>query len=404
MNKNIQTPISSLCQWLSPNQIKQVFKFVLLIFLGFIVSTCGSSEEPLVLTEISIHSSNGNRLDVIGQQETVLSVSGTDQFGNPFEINSEVQWSVDNDNVSLDQNGKVTAQAVGSSIITAQVESMQQNFNLNVWDSSAPTTEIYVSDVGVDRNGPHYILKYDETGQYSSIYINTGLSKPQDIVFLEDQGIVLVSNLSGNNINKYDIQTGNLLGAFATSLAGPTRIDIGPDNRLYVILWNGGQVKRYELDGTFVDNFTTTSINQAIGMAWDSDGNLYVSSFNNGANGFVTKFDASGNDLGQFINSDLSGPTDIWFDESGDLFVNDWAGNSVKKFSADGTFQGVFISNVSQPEGVAFLDDGSILIGASGSSTIAMYSKSGGALSNLVNSGGGGLTTPNAVVTRKVNQ
>ncbi len=378
--------------------------FSLLLITGCLAG-CGSddSTDPPVLTQINISSTNGTRLDVLTQETTQLSVVGIDQFGNSIGIRESISWSSDNNNVSIDSEGLVTAVAVGASVITAETEGLETDYDILVWDSSAPRTDIFVSDVGANRNGPHQILRYDSEGNFGKVFIGSGLSKPQDIVFLEDQGIVLVSNLSGNNITKHDITTGESRGVFASGINGPTRIDIGPDNLLYVIQWNGGPVKRYDLDGNFIDDFTSSSINEAIGMAWDSGGNLYVSSFNNGSNGFVKKFDRSGNDQGFFINSNLAGPTDIWF-KSGDLYVSDWSGNRVQKFDSDGAFISTFISNVSQPEGVDFFDNGDILIGASGSSSVKRYSSNGNFLEDLVSSGAASLKTTNAVVLRKVNQ
>lgn len=76
---------------------------------------------------------------------------------------------------------------------------------------------------------------------------------------------------------------------------------IGPDNLLYVLQWNGnGRVKRYQLDGTSMGDFTNASVNQSIGLDWDSSGNLYVSSYNGDS---VRKFDSNGNDAGLFINT-----------------------------------------------------------------------------------------------------
>ncbi len=68
---------------------------------------------------------------------------------------------------------------------------------------------------------------------------------------------------------------------------------IGADSLLYVLQWSGnGKVRRYELDGTFVDDFTSVGVTQSIGIDWDNDGNLYVSSYG-GDN--VRKFDTNGN-------------------------------------------------------------------------------------------------------------
>ena len=128
---------------------------------------------------------------------------------------------------------------------------------------------------------------------------------------------------------------------------------IGPDDLLYVLQWQGnGRVRRYQLDGTYMGEFTSVGVNESIGLDWDAAGNLYVSSFNGGTNGYVRKFDTSGDDLGKFIETGLQGPTNIWFDNTGNLFVNDWQGGAVRKFGSDGTFISNFASGLSQVEGV----------------------------------------------------
>ena len=358
--------------------------------------------ESRMLTSILINSTNGDRLDLT--ETTQLTAQGADQLNTPIAIGSVVTWSVDNEHVSVDSNGLVTALSVGNSVITAQAEGVQGSFTIRVWDSTAPRTEIYVSDVGVNRNGPHQILKYDEEGENGEVFISSNLSRPQDIVFLEDQDMVIISNLQANNITKYDSHTGAYLGVFASGINGPTRVQIGGDNLIYVIQWNGGPVKRYNQDGSFVDDFTDISINEAIGMAWDDAGNLYVSSWGNGTNGFVRRFDTNGNDLGMFINSNLSGPTDIWFDDSGNLLVSDWSGNKIKEFDSDGSFLGDFIATgLTQPEGVGFMN-GSILIGNSGNGSVKMYNSEGNFIEDIVKPGAAGLTTTNAVTVRLVNQ
>ncbi|MDW3192942.1 MAG: hypothetical protein R8G66_11280 [Cytophagales bacterium] len=371
------------------------------IFLFFVTSCSSNEEPPLVLTTIRIVTDQGIRLDVVSSEQTTLQLDGFDQNNQPFEINDEILWSVENDHATITQNGVLTAQSVGTAIVVAQVSDLRAEASLSIWDSSAPRTEIYVSDVGNDRNGPHRIWRYDENGEHPEAFISTALSRPQDIIFLEDQQIVLVSNLGGNNINQYDIETGEFKGTFAANLNGPTRIDIGPDRLIYAIQWNGGPVRRYEQDGTFVDDFTDTSIDEAIGMAWDNQRNLYVASFNDGGSGFVLQFDPEGNQIGTFINTNLVGPTDIWFDGS-DMLVNDWSANSVKRFDSEGVFLETFISGVAQPEGVATLN-GNLLLGASGSSSVPMYTSNGSFVSNRITPGKGGLITPNAVVVRRVN-
>jgi hypothetical protein len=259
--------------------------------------------------------------------------------------------------------------------------------------------EIYVVDIGPNRGPPYQILKYDENGKNPQVFINSELDKPQDIVFLEQSNTALVSNLQSDRITKHDATTGAYIGDFAVVKPdGPTRMKIGSDNLLYVLQWLGnGKVMRYQLDGTFVDEFTNIGVSQSIGLDWDSQGNLYVASFNQKR---VRKFDSDGTHLGGFINSDLQGPTNIWFEPNGDLLVLDWSGTSVKRFDSDGNFVEVFMPGLSQAEGIEKLDNGHFLIGNGGTSAVKQFDENGIFVKDFISSGSGGLATPVAVVRR----
>lgn len=259
-------------------------------------------------------------------------------------------------------------------------------------------THIYVSDAGNFESPPWQILKYDEDGENPEVFITEKLAWPQDIVFLEADNTVLVSNLNSRNIERYDADTGSWIDTFASVLAGPTRMKIGKDDLLYVLQWMGTpKVKRYQLDGTFVDNFTSDGLSQSIGLDWDSDGNLYVSSF---GGKLARVYDADGMDQGNFVSNNLAGPTNIWFDSNGDLLVSDWSGGAVRRFSPEGAYLGDFIGGLSQPEGQDYLPNGNLLIGNGGTGAVKMYTKDGTFIKDLVASGAGGLIQPNAVVVR----
>jgi hypothetical protein len=260
--------------------------------------------------------------------------------------------------------------------------------------------EIYVVDIGPNRGPPYQILKYDENGKNPQVFITSELDKPQDIVFLEQSNTAIVSNLQSDRITKHDATTGNYIGDFAVVKPdGPTRMKIGSDNLLYVLQWFGnGKVMRYQLDGTFVDEFTNIGVSQSIGLDWDSQGNLYVASFNQRR---VRKFDIDGKHLGGFINADLLGPTNIWFDANGDLLVLDWSGTTVKRFDSNGNFVEVFMSRLSQAEGIEILANGHFLIGNGGTSAVKQFDENGVFVKDFISSGSGGLATPVAVVRRQ---
>lgn len=257
--------------------------------------------------------------------------------------------------------------------------------------------EVFVSDAGNFNSPPWQILRFDENGQNPQVFTNQQLGWPQDIVFLQD-GTVIVSNLNSGRITRYDADSGAYIDDFATGIGGPTRMRIGADGLLYVLQWQGnGRVWRYQPDGSFVDEFTSTGVSQSIGLDWDSQGNLYVSSFGTAS---VRKFDSNGNDLGLFINSNLQGPTNIWFAENGDLLVADWSGTAIKRFSSAGVFLGNFAVGLSQSEGIALLDNGHILVGNGATSAVKEFDQDGNFVKDFISSGSGGLIRPNAVVVR----
>lgn len=259
--------------------------------------------------------------------------------------------------------------------------------------------EIYISDAGNFSNPPWQILKFDENGENPEVFINDQLAWPQDILFLDNQQVVLISNLNTGRITKHNSTTGTYIDDFATGINGPTRMKIGSDSLLYILQWSGnGKVLRYQLDGTFVDEFTRLGVPQSIGLDWDSDGNLYVSSY---TGDHVRKFNTNGNDLGLFVNSNLVGPTNIWFDDGGDLLISDYNGTAVKRFDSNGNYINDFLTGLSNSEGVDFFPNGNILIGNGATSSVKLFDSSGNYIEDLISSGAGNLLTPNAVVIRE---
>ncbi|MEM9181753.1 MAG: hypothetical protein AAGB27_01235 [Pseudomonadota bacterium] len=258
--------------------------------------------------------------------------------------------------------------------------------------------EIYVSDAGGLSSPPWQILKFDQNGENPELFTDENLAWPQDLLFLEDQGVVLISNLNSNLINRHNAETGAFIDSFATDASGPTRMRIGPDGLLYVLQWTGsGRVKRYQLDGTPAPDFTTTGVSQSIGLDWDDENNLVVASFDQA---IVRQFSSQGADLGELINTTLQGPTNVWFEGGGDLLVLDWQGGAIRRFDAGGSFLSNFATGLSQPEGIAQLPGGDLLIGNGGTSSVRRYTSAGMLVGDFIASGTSGLIQPNAVVIR----
>ncbi|MBK8516302.1 MAG: T9SS type A sorting domain-containing protein [Saprospiraceae bacterium] len=259
----------------------------------------------------------------------------------------------------------------------------------------------YVSDAGNFQQGPYQILRYNSDGSGGKVFIKDNLAWPQDILFLENQKVVLVSNLSTNSIEKYDANTGEYMSNFAGNVQGATRMKIGKDGLLYVLQWNGdNKVMRFDLNGNFIDNFTQTGVVTSIGLDWDKNGILYISSYNGK---FVERFDKQGKSLGKFISTGLAGPTNIHFLDNGHLLVLDYNSGIIKRYDESGNFIQNIVTGVLQCEGINFLTDGSFAIGVGSTSSVNQYDEAGNFIKQLVPNKSNNLLNPNAVIWRDIS-
>ena len=262
--------------------------------------------------------------------------------------------------------------------------------------------EIYVSSRGTNA-----VKKYDMSGAYLGDFVTPGsggLSSTEDILFHPD-GSVLVTGFGNSSIKQYDGATGSFLGDFSNgySLSSPSKLSIGPDSLIYVTQWGNVQNKvvRFELEGSFHDEFTSIGAPKGLGHVWDAEGNFYIALFGTGGSGTVHKFDSLGNDLGTFISSTiLQGPTSIWFDADGTMLVEDWTLGNVFRFSSEGEFLEEFLTGMTSPEGIAITPEGNLLIGDWGQDAVHKFGPDGSNLGYFTT--GNGLADPNSVKLRTI--
>lgn len=266
---------------------------------------------------------------------------------------------------------------------------------------------LYVSDAGGFNNPPWQVLRYNIDGSNPQVFIDNDffvgeeVGWPQDILFLEDQGVVLISCLVGGRITKHNANTGAYIEDFAAVAGGPTRMKIGPDGLIYVLQWSNSDNKilRFEQDGTFVDEFTNEGVPSSIGLDWDTNGNLYVSSYGTSK---VTQFNNGGEIQGTFIDNNLGGPTNIHREEDGNFLVLNWNSGNIQRFDADGNHLETFTTGVTQPEGITIHPiSGNYLVGNGGPAQIDEFAPDGTFVGSIVESGAGELIQPNAVVVRE---
>lgn len=257
-------------------------------------------------------------------------------------------------------------------------------------------------DLFVSSRNTNSVKRYDgQTGAYLGDFVKPnagGLNLTQEVLFGLD-GHLLASGRGNGHILKFDRNTGNFLGNFTSGyeLDNPTKMTLGPDSLLYISQWGltKNKVARFNFNtGVFVNEFTSTGLNQACGHAWDADGNLYVACYGSAD---VRKFDANGQFLGVFTEAGrLRGAVNLWFGENGDLFVVDWILGSVLRFDGqNGRFKANFITGMQNTEGFVFGPDSTLYLCDWSRNTINRYDRSGRLLGIFAKSGD--MRAPNSV-------
>ena len=248
------------------------------------------------------------------------------------------------------------------------------------------------------------LYQYSPTGVLLQTLPGNGLNNGQGIA-VGPNGNIFVASESGANVLQYNSTTGAFISTFASTAAFPGPILFGPDANLYV--GAGNSVQRFNgLTGAFIGTFAS-GLNSASGMAFDASGNLFVS---DGVDGKVTKFNSSGAFISTFVSgqpalsngaggllfnganllvaatfgsggptwgnrilsfapdgtqladfandANLNGPNALAFGPDNLLYVQNYAGASVVRYTASGTFVDTFISNgPGSMRGIAFVND-----------------------------------------------
>lgn len=178
----------------------------------------------------------------------------------------------------------------------------------------------------------------DETG---------GLTAPTCAAFGPD-GDLYVGSFDGDDIRKYDGQTGAYLGIFVPAglgnLNGPDAgMVFGPDGDLYVPSFWSNRIIRYDGEtGALIGMFAgpTQGVSRPRMLRFRSDGVLFVTSWGNGR---ILRFTPDGTSLGTFAF--VGTPTGLVFDPAnGDVLVTSDNTNTVRRFSKDGAAKGTIVA------------------------------------------------------------
>ena len=193
---------------------------------------------------------------------------------------------------------------------------------------------------------------------------SAGLQGPSGIVRGPD-GSLFVGSAWNHIVRRFDAQTGQPLGSFASNAQTPLGLTFGPDQNLYVASRDGGILRYDGRTGDFIDQFAATS---SIDLWWAFDlefgpaGDLFVSSFDRSK---VLRFNGlTGAFIGTFATAAVSvSVTGLTFGPDGDLYLAGYGNGVIYRFDGTtGQALGTFAQGLATPTDLHFGPDGMLYV------------------------------------------
>ncbi len=157
-----------------------------------------------------------------------------------------------------------------------------------------------------------------------------------DGLFVDSDGTIYATEgWSGDKV--YTISPSGVVSVFAQGLKGPIDILKGKDDNFYVSEWNAPQLSRISKTGK-VEKFVSVKMG-AGPMTQDTNGNLFVTHNVNDGTGYISKVTLSGEVSIFSEGQHLINPGGIDFDSNGNLYVSNFNNANIVKVDSKGKQQ-----------------------------------------------------------------
>jgi len=253
----------------------------------------------------------------------------------------------------------------------------------------SPLAFVYVGDYTNGR-----VVKFDSNGNFVA-NIGSGMLNGPSGIGVDSSGNIYVACIYSKKIFKFD-SSGNFVTSWGSwgsgQLGYADRVFVDSNNNVWVTEVYGARVLEFDSNGNFLMQFGSAGtgigqLNDAMGIAVDSSGNVYVGD-NNGSNGRVQKFNSSGNYLLTF-DTLFENPVGIVFDLSGNVWVVGNAYWKVFKFNTSGTSLSNFNEAAGNGEDMGTDSSGNLYIVDTLNNQVLKYDGNGNLLTTFGTGGSG---------------
>jgi WD40 repeat protein len=297
-------------------------------------------------------------------------------------------WIVDNGTDKVYQYTAAAGRTSGSQSAAATFALAAGNTNPQ--DIADPPA-ISIGDATATEGGAVY--------QFTDVFVapdGYGLAASRDIRFGPD-GNVYVASHDNDVVKVFEGGTGRFLRDLSTpggELDGPWALSFGSDGRLYVSGRYSHNIVRFDINSGAYDVFVGTGtggLSLPWGIAFGPDGNLYATSVIEGSPGTtstVKRYNgATGAYLGDFVTAGSGGldnANGVSFGPDGNLYVVSFNSHEVKRYDGQtGAFIGNFVTagsgGIAQPNRLLFRSDGYLYLEDQSTPKIYRYSATTGA-------------------------
>ncbi|WP_205753045.1 Ig-like domain-containing protein [Aquirufa beregesia] len=183
---------------------------------------------------------------------------------------------------------------------------------------------------------------------------------------VDNLGNVYVVMPQANGVVKMEYGT-NTLSVFA-SITSPQGSAVDSNNNVYVTT-TGNVIYKITPSGVVSTFCNDSQINNAFGICFDPDGNMYVA--NRGAAN-ILKIGPTGTSVSVYASSVNTNIADLIRDSNGNLYYPIFASSIIRKVATDRTISS-YASGITTPQGMTFDAQGSIYVAGNGSSTKSIY-------------------------------